>query len=532
MPEQNEEPEGSIMRRDSLVSAYLIVALIALGAVGGGCSDPEREDWKAAQDGRTIEAYEGYLTRHPDGPNAAAARVALREMTEWRDAREATTAAPLVEFLRAHPDSQHAPAARGRLLDISWAGTTEANTVESYEAFLASWPDSPQASEAVERLTALQDDATWKRTTEAGTIESVESYLDAFADGAHAGEARERLAELRPIKAWWQSCAAHTKESYAKFVEDYPGHLRAAEARFRAQIVAREPGLVDHRSHPATFKSVSESKLVLEVRGPFEMGGMLLPEGAAMTAEETVESAGGIQVAFLDGVPAPGATVIMFGGLRGMAMMGKISYMWGTLGLAPPGRIVPSTLHEAAATGNAATVRALLDRGMPVDLRDVLGATPLHLAAARPDGSDVLRLLLNRGAEVDAVDHGGDTPFYRAIRAGVLKSAGILGQAGASPNAIRPDGIGPLHLAAAKESPVFTSIVLNRRDVDVNAVRIDGVTPLLIAAAAGNYHIVEALLEAKADPNPKASFLLSPLKASRRHADKRIMNALIAAGAK
>lgn len=73
-----------------------------------------------------------------------------------------------------------------------------------------------------------------------------------------------------------------------------------------------------------------------------------------------------------------------------------------------------SLLHYAAAAGAERVTRLLLERGLPVDVRNDDGETPLHLAAVQGRLA-VARLLLEHGADVNARDSCYDsTPLHLA----------------------------------------------------------------------------------------------------------------------
>lgn len=130
-------------------------------------------------------------------------------------------------------------------------------------------------------------------------------------------------------------------------------------------------------------------------------------------------------------------------------------------------------LHLAAVSGRTHEVAALLESGAEVDARDALGCTPLMLASFA-DASEVVRLLVDAGAAIEAhsavigywyeqwtpllfaasqgasaavrellscgaqVDGRGgyeQTPLMLACKYGHVKTARILLEAGADPNA-------------------------------------------------------------------------------------------------
>lgn len=91
-------------------------------------------------------------------------------------------------------------------------------------------------------------------------------------------------------------------------------------------------------------------------------------------------------------------------------------------------------LFGAAHRGNISLIREFIDAGADLRrIRDALGATPLHYAAA---GGHVAccELLLSRGCPVDAVTSSGESALHRAAWANRLDAARLLLSRGASPS--------------------------------------------------------------------------------------------------
>ena len=66
-------------------------------------------------------------------------------------------------------------------------------------------------------------------------------------------------------------------------------------------------------------------------------------------------------------------------------------------------------IFDACRIGDISRVISLLDKGIPVNLKDTTGrkSTPLHFAAGY-GRLDVVELLIVRGADVSAKDDGGE----------------------------------------------------------------------------------------------------------------------------
>ncbi|MEJ1963016.1 MAG: hypothetical protein WDO56_16280 [Gammaproteobacteria bacterium] len=112
------------MTRNALLVTATLVGVLALATLAG-CSR-EKIDWKSAESADTVEAYDHFLERHPDGElsTQARARVAqLNEERDWKRAAAADTADAYRQFLAQHDSGKWAEEARIRVENFSLDGT-------------------------------------------------------------------------------------------------------------------------------------------------------------------------------------------------------------------------------------------------------------------------------------------------------------------------------------------------------------------------------------------------------------------------
>jgi cell division septation protein DedD len=95
--------------------AIFVIGVLLTGL--GGCSH-EARDWHAAQSANTIEAYQQFLSEHPQSAHTADAQSLIADLTEARDWQRASgtdTADAYRQFLSQHPQGKNAQEARIRL---------------------------------------------------------------------------------------------------------------------------------------------------------------------------------------------------------------------------------------------------------------------------------------------------------------------------------------------------------------------------------------------------------------------------------
>lgn len=181
-----------------------------------------------------------------------------------------------------------------------------------------------------------------------------------------------------------------------------------------------------------------------------------------------------------------------------------------------------TALHWAAYRGDAAMVEALLRAGARAGAANSLGVTPLALAVEGGNAAVVARLIA-AGANVNAALTGGETPLMTAARLGNTGVVTALLEGGAAVNATESTRGQTALMWAAAEGHADVVRVLVGKGADIGLVsrgpdapkditegtsiykrvapRVDPFKAVQFAARAGHTEAVKALVEAGANVN-------------------------------
>jgi ankyrin repeat protein len=235
----------------------------------------------------------------------------------------------------------------------------------------------------------------------------------------------------------------------------------------------------------------------------------------------------------------------------------------GQIGELLQAKAAETSIHWAAALGSLAKVKAFIESGADVNVKDENHQTPLHEAISNKH-EDVARFLIEQGAEVNAKGKGGYTPIYSAIWNGDANMVELLVSKGADVNYSIERDYPPLHYAVWMENTDIARVLLdhgancdakdqdgrtafrhaidatNREMVDlfvakganVNAKAQNGSTPLHQAAMSGRTDIAEILLGNGADATIKDGHGRTPLSWAAERGHTEIVELLRKHGAK
>lgn len=273
LPQPGESLAALAAGRAGLVVEGFVAPLVAFLPAGGAVVPPspgptpeEAALYDAARTIGTIEAYETYLARYPDGAFAVEARAALERLRAEpvNRAQAAEDALGLsvdqrrqiqrdLALLGYNPrgiDGIFGPATRTAIR--SWQQAT-GFTVTGYI-------DAPQLdrlrAQARDRAIQLEEEARrrqleeerrdrayWQETGASGTEAGLRAYLERYPDGLFADVARVRLNAIEEERrrqaaaadraAWDAARDADTIASYRRYLQDFPQGAFVAAARAR-----------------------------------------------------------------------------------------------------------------------------------------------------------------------------------------------------------------------------------------------------------------------------------------------------------
>ena len=148
------------------------------------------------------------------------------------------------------------------------------------------------------------------------------------------------------------------------------------------------------------------------------------------------------------------------------------------------------------------TIEALLKRGCNVNLQDLTGLSPLHVAVENANAK-LTELLLKHNANVNAQCEVGETPLMYAVEANLVKNISALLKSGCNTNIQNKYGTTALHLAVTKrsDSALVMTQLLVAAGSDFNLKNLNGESAVFWAAHLDTLDVLWLLLDAGADIN-------------------------------
>src|SRR5678816_2097828 len=144
----------------------------------------------------------------------------------------------------------------------------------------------------------------------------------------------------------------------------------------------------------------------------------------------------------------------------------------------------------------------------------LLGAVGSVISAASPEVADAVRTrnasalqsLLKQRADVNVAEPDGTTALHWAAHWNDLDTVNLLLKAGANAKAVNRYGASPLSEAVSSGSVAMIQALLNAGADPKTLTTPDGETVLMTASRAGNTEVVRLLLERGADVNAREKY--------------------------
>jgi ankyrin repeat protein len=151
--------------------------------------------------------------------------------------------------------------------------------------------------------------------------------------------------------------------------------------------------------------------------------------------------------------------------------------------------------------------------------------------AARDGDAAAVRALLERGVDANAVGSYGTPALHWVVRMQDRALAGLLLDAGADPNLRTHTGVAPLHLAIENRDLAIVELLL-AAGADAQAANRAGESPLFLAARSGDAKIAERLLAYGSRVDERdPEYGQTPLMAAVREGHGDVARLLLARGA-
>ncbi|ROL44610.1 Transient receptor potential cation channel subfamily A member 1 [Anabarilius grahami] len=152
---------------------------------------------------------------------------------------------------------------------------------------------------------------------------------------------------------------------------------------------------------------------------------------------------------------------------------------------------ISANVFEWAKQGNAV---ALEKHSKFLDIRDQIGASPLHYASSK-GYFRIIRLIVQviGQQELNAMDEEGNTPLHWAVQKDQPGSCSVLLTLGADPNILNNSQQAPLHMAVSLGKTFVVEQLVSHKQTDVNLEGDMGNTPVILASSLDNHEALVIL---------------------------------------
>jgi len=137
-----------------------IIAIIAFAAfVFVIPAMSESSAWDQAIEVNTVESYNKYLTKYPEGKYLENAKTALEEI-QWQNAVKADDINYYNAYIRNYPKGKHSDEAKTAIEEIQWLSATKTDDINLYNTYIQNYPSGKYVYNARSKISELEERAS------------------------------------------------------------------------------------------------------------------------------------------------------------------------------------------------------------------------------------------------------------------------------------------------------------------------------------------------------------------------------------
>jgi len=219
----------------------------------------EVADWATCQKVGTLQVFQAYLKKYPEGKHREEAEqqiAFLKEESAWQQARKENRIEGYLKYRREYKEGRYREQALEAIKELeedqAWQLACGRNTIFGYEQYLDKYPKGKYRKDAEAGMDMLlnrqsdkrereEEDQKWEDARSADTPKAYKEYLQAYPGGKYSAQAKSRITELEALAlearregeikaAWEQVKDSRSIAALEGFRRKYPDHRYAASA--------------------------------------------------------------------------------------------------------------------------------------------------------------------------------------------------------------------------------------------------------------------------------------------------------------
>ena len=116
------------------------------------------------------------------------------EKSDFGKAQKTNTVEAYQEFLKKHPDGKLVPDAKAAIAKLDWEAAQKADTVKAYQGFLAKHSDSEFAAQAKQKITAIEEQEMASKEKKAiSNLATIRAALESYKAESELKQAKARV---------------------------------------------------------------------------------------------------------------------------------------------------------------------------------------------------------------------------------------------------------------------------------------------------------------------------------------------------